>query len=168
MSEPLGLSDLIRVRIGHPTDESEIYEMACRLHAENGLFSICEEKVRAFFQKMLHQKDGIIGVIGEQGKIEAALCLQIGCDWYSDVLYLQEIFNYCKPEYRNSNNAKLLIEFAKACSLATQMPLMIGILSNQRTEAKIRLYQRRLGKSSGAFWLHGATTGSEENHVRGQ
>ena len=39
------------------------------------------------------------------------------------------------------------------------IPLLIGVLSNKRTEGKIRLYERQLGKPSGAFFLYGARTG---------
>lgn len=168
MTEANRLADLSRVRVGAPEDIDEIFEMSTILHAENGIFALDETKVRAFLKRMLAQEDGIIGVIGPPGAIEASLCLEIASQWYSSVKFLSEVWNFCLPKYRRSENAKVLIEFAKACSLATQLPLMIGILSNQRTEAKVRLYQRQLGASAGAFWLHGAQTGQGEAHVRGQ
>ena len=38
---------------------------------------------------------------------------------------------------------------------------MIGVLSNHRTEAKVRLYERQFGKPSGAFFLYNARTGTQ-------
>jgi hypothetical protein len=34
------------------------------------------------------------------------------------------------------------------------MPLTIGVLSNHRTEAKVRFYERFLGKAAGAYWIY--------------
>jgi hypothetical protein len=39
------------------------------------------------------------------------------------------------------------------------MPLLIGVLSNSRTEAKIRLYKRHFGEPAGAYFLYNARTG---------
>jgi hypothetical protein len=41
-----------------------------------------------------------------------------------------------------------------------EMPLLIGVLSNHRTEAKVRLYERQFGKPTGAFFLYNGSTGS--------
>ena len=41
------------------------------------------------------------------------------------------------------------------------IPLIIGVLSNQRTEAKIRLYERQFGAPAGAFFLYNVHTGHE-------
>ena len=39
------------------------------------------------------------------------------------------------------------------------MPLLIGVLSNHRTEGKVKLYERVFGKPAGAYWLVGGETG---------
>lgn len=149
-----------RVRLAKPEDEEEIFAICKSLHAENGIFPMSEPKVRERIRECLHQKGGIIGVIGKPGEIEALICLTIGCLWYTDAFSLDEHFNYVLPNHRKSENAKELIIFAKACAEQLRLPLMIGILSNERTEAKVRLYQRQLGAPSGAFFLVGATTGN--------
>jgi GNAT superfamily N-acetyltransferase len=79
--------------------------------------------------------------------------------WYTEDFHLEELYNFVHPDYRKSDNAKALIDFAKNTAEKINVPLMIGIISNHRTEQKIRLYQRRLGKPSGGYWLYNANTG---------
>ena len=52
-----------------------------------------------------------------------------------------------------------LCEFAKAAAEMLDMPLLIGVLSNERTEGKVKLYERIFGKPAGAYWLLNAETG---------
>lgn len=125
----------------------------CRLlYSENAIFKIDDDKVRNFLQRGINQHGATIGVIGCPDHIEGAIYLYIGEFWYSTERHLEEFFNYVRPEHRRSDHAKKLIEFAKNLSNAT-LPLVIGVLSNERTEAKVRLYERQLGKSAGAFFV---------------
>ena len=54
---------------------------------------------------------------------------------------------------RKSQHAKDLINFSKWVAEQFGMPLLMGILSNDRTEAKIRLYQRHI-HHCGALFIH--------------
>jgi hypothetical protein len=40
------------------------------------------------------------------------------------------------------------------------MPMTIGVLSNHRTEAKIRMYMRMFGGNAGVYFLYNAKTGN--------
>lgn len=125
----------------------------CRLlYSENAIFKIDDDKVRNFLRQGFNNEGALIGVIGEPDHIEGAIYLYIGEFWYSHEKHLEEFFNYVRPEHRKSKHAQKLIEFAKELSNAT-LPLVIGVLSNERTEAKVRLYERQLGKSCGAFFV---------------
>jgi hypothetical protein len=46
-----------------------------------------------------------------------------------------------------------------------KMPLVIGVISNIRTEAKIKLYERRLPKA-GAFFVYNREYARIDEHVR--
>lgn len=153
------IEEVPRVRLAKPEDEDEIFAICKLLHAENGLFPMDEEKVRARIRECTGQKGGIIGVIGRPGEVEAIICLVINQFWYSSEWSLDEQFAYVLPNHRRSSNAKELIIFAKACAEQLNLPLVIGVLSNERTEAKVRLYERQLGAPAGAFFLVGAKTG---------
>ena len=142
-----------QVRLAQPSEEDDLMEMCRMLHEENGLFPMSEERVRQVLKMAFERKGGILGVIGAPGKIEAMICMLISQIWYWDQWHLDELFSYCRPEYRKSNNAKLLIQFAKRCADETGMHLTIGVISDQRLEAKKRLYQRLLPEG-GAFFIY--------------
>ncbi len=151
-----------RVRLAKPEDEEEIFAICQRLHEENGLCALDPAKVLARIRECTGQRGGIIGVIGEPGSIEAIICLILNQMWYSEQWILDEQFAYVLPNHRRSANAKELIVFAKACAGELRLPLVIGVLSNERTEAKVRLYERQLGPSAGAFFLVGVQTGQHQ------
>ncbi len=48
----------------------------------------------------------------------------------------------------------LVLAWPKWTAKRLDMKLMIGVLSNERTAAKVRLYERVFGKPAGAFWLY--------------
>jgi hypothetical protein len=83
--------------------------------------------------------------------------------WYSDANVLEERAIFIHPEFRNAKGgrARRLCEFSKRAADTLEVPLMIGVLSNHRTEAKVRLYERQFGKPSGAFFLYNARTGTQ-------
>jgi GNAT superfamily N-acetyltransferase len=91
--------------------------------------------------------------------------LRIGQMWYSDTLVVEERAVFTHPEYRSAKGgrARKLCEFSKKVADDLGIPLIIGVLSNHRTEAKVRLYERQFGKPSGAFFLYGARTGAWMN-----
>lgn len=144
-----------RVRVATPDDETEVMDLCHALHEENGLFSMDDDRVRGTLRMAFDKKGGLLGVIGDPGQIEAMIYMLFAQFWYSTDWHLEELFSYCRPEYRKSNNARHLIDFAKKCSDEIGLPLMIGIVSNTRTEAKIELYKRQLKKPVGSFFLYG-------------
>lgn len=155
------------VRLAERAEEDAIFEAVVKLHSENGLFVLSERKVRATLQRAFDGQEGagdgktvptVIGVIGELGKIEASIGLEINQPSYSDEWQISELWNFVDPDYREAHGdqkgrAATLIDFAKGVSDKMHLPLIIGIVSNHRTEAKIRLYERQLEKA-GAFFCY--------------
>jgi GNAT superfamily N-acetyltransferase len=141
------------VRLAKPEDEEALMEL-CRInHAENGIFPLDEGLVRDTLHRAFNKQGAVWGVIGDSKLIEGAIYLSIDRAWYTRHPHLGEVSNFVHPDHRKSDHAKAMIEFAKACATPTA-PLMIGVLSNERTEAKVRLYERRLGKPIGAFFIY--------------
>jgi GNAT superfamily N-acetyltransferase len=156
----------IKVRVGTPEDLDEIMKIAMVAVEENGFLNPNPGKLAAEIWPALHQDHGIVGVIGEPGKlIEACVLLRIGQMLYSDTLVVEERAVFTHPEYRSAKGgrARKLCEFSKKVADDLGIPLIIGVLSNHRTEAKVRLYERQFGKPSGAFFLYGARTGAWMN-----
>lgn len=151
---------LPKVRLAKPADAQSLFEIGCSLHEENGLMPISKERCWQAVVRAINKDRMIAGVIGPVGKLEAAIILTIGQFWYTDYPHLEELAAYVLPAYRRSNRAKALVEFAKNSASELKVPLLIGIISNNRTEAKIRLYERQLGPRSGAFYLWNGKTGA--------
>lgn len=145
-----------RVRFAERVDFDQVMFLCRQLHEENGLFEMNEDCVRDVLMAHFDRQGGIIGVIGEPGCLEAAIVLRMSRMWYSGQTFLDELFSFVLPEFRRSDNAKELIEFAKSCAVDINVPLVIGIISNHRTKAKVKLYERKLGTPVGAFFVANA------------
>ena len=143
-----------RVRKAVPDDAPELMDICRELHAENGLFSMNEQRVSMMLQKAFRNEGALIGALGPTGAIEGAIFMLISQYWYTDDWCLEELFNYVRPQYRRSSNAKELIGFGKRCSDELGIPLVIGVISNERTKAKVGLYQRQLADPVGAYFVH--------------
>ena len=145
------------VRVAVPADRNEIVAMVKDHHAENKIvFPLDEDQVHNALNKHYNRTGGIVGVIGPTGSLEACCSLVFSDLWYSKSWHICELFNYVKPEYRNSNNADALMEFAKQCSLKIGLPLIAGVITRKQTAAKTRLYRRRYGSAAGAFFMYNA------------
>lgn len=142
------------VRIAIPSDEEALFHFLTKnLYQENGMFSLSEAKVRQAINNYCNQRDSLIGLIEDETGIVGCVGLYIASFWYTDEYHLDEIFNFVREDRRCSNYAKDLIDFAKWCNENMNLVLMMGILSTVRTEAKVRLYSRRL-QMIGAFFAN--------------
>jgi N-acetylglutamate synthase-like GNAT family acetyltransferase len=155
----------LHVRVAGPDDYEGIMDLARLLNKENSVFPMNEEKVATHVIPSLFRDGGIMGVIGKPNHIEGLVLLRIHTQWYSDGEFLEEMCVYVHPDYRaaKGGRARKLVEFAKKCSEELKLPLMIGVLSNSRTDAKIKLYERQFGNPAGTFFLYGVKTGELAN-----
>ena len=150
------------IRVGNLADLDLMMELALMACEENGFVNPNPVKLLEQIYSALAQDHGLIGIIGKPGeKIEGAVLLRVSKMWYSDQDVLEEKAIFIHPDYRHAKGgrARRLVEFSKEASDFLKVPLIIGVLSNHRTEAKVRLYERQFGKASGAFFLYNAQTG---------
>lgn len=155
--------DNLVIRVATPDDVHDIMELALLACEENGFVNPNPQKLLAEIYPALCQDRGVCGVISAPGgKPEGVILLRVGEMWYSDQKVLEEKAIFIHPEFRNAKGgrARKLCEFSKHVSDTLAIPLIIGVLSNSRTEAKVRMYERQFGKPAGAFFLYGAKTGS--------
>jgi GNAT superfamily N-acetyltransferase len=139
------------------SDLPEFMRLFKIMHAENGLFDYDEDCVLEAFNRVVKNKEGVIGVIkGPLGDVRAMLYLLLTRYWYTKQLHIEEIHNFVDPQWRKTNYADALLRYAIHCQQQLGIPLVIGVLTGSRMEAKVRLYRRRLGMPSGAFFVHGA------------
>lgn len=150
------------VRKAIAADGPEIWRLFLMGHRENGLFELAPDKVDYYLNRALHPDAialsdggprGQIGVIGTPGKLEAIVFMILGAFWYSHDIHLEELLVYVDPEYRQSEHAKACISWMKSTADDLGVKLLTGIISKERTSAKIRLYDRFLPRI-GAFYLY--------------
>jgi len=159
------------VRIDQPSDEDEIMQLFTLMHSEGGLMPLDEMEARSMLHRVFNRQGGILGVIGEPGHIKAMIYLLISKFWYTKHFHLEELFNFVRPDCRlDGESAKerygtKLIQFAKKCSDEIGLPLTIGVLTNIRMEAKVRMYQRELGVPAGAWFVHFPNGTSWQNQL---
>ena len=162
-----------KVRLGTPADEAAMLKLALAAWEENGIKDVNPEKMLAMIKPALYLWQGLVGIIGEPNqKIEGAVLLRMSQMWYSDAWMLEEKAIFVDPEFRKSQggrksstklHASTLCDFSKKVADELNIPLIIGVLSNHRTESKIRLYERSFGPPAGAFFLYNVQTGLAEH-----
>lgn len=152
------------VRTATLEDHQEIWRLFLQAHNENGIFKLSPAKVEFFIQRalqphLIHPQDlgprGMIGVIGPRDRLEAICFVIIGSFWYSEDHHIEELLVYVDPEYRETGHAKTIIAWMKRTSDDIGIPVLSGIMSTHRTEAKVRLYKRQMPQI-GAFFLYPA------------
>jgi GNAT superfamily N-acetyltransferase len=150
------------VRKATPDDYGECWRLLMESHEENGLFTVSHRKVAWLVNRIIWPEHipfgdtgtrGILGVIGSNKHLEGFLLLTIGSFWYSDDWHIEEYSVYVHPDHRRSGHAQAFLQWMKLQVELQQLPLLTGILSTHRTEAKCRLYQRTLPKIGEFFFL---------------
>ena len=156
---------LVRVRIGTPADVHDVMAVAIMACEENSFATANPIKLLADIWPALNLDHGAVGIIGELGEqIEGVVLLRVGHIWYSDDALLEERAVFVHPQFRQAKGGRAarLCEFSKRMADELGLPLTIGVLSNDRTKAKVRMYSRIMGEPSGAYWLYGVKTGGHD------
>lgn len=157
------------VRIAGIKDYQECFRLFLQAHKENGLFLLAPDKIQYYLNRFLMPGEippedpgirGIIGVIGPEGAVEALCGLCISELWYTHEKHLADFLTFVDPECRSSDHAKTLVTWMKKQSDIIGLPLISGIVSNVRTEAKCRMFKRLMPKAGEYFFYNGVTAGS--------
>jgi hypothetical protein len=142
------------VRLATQSDRPALRQMCVMLHEENGMFPLNLDKLDRALDRYFNRDGAVIGVIGQDGEPVASIYLGITQFFYTDAWTLMEEWAFVMPEHRRTTYAQDLITYAKSVSDGMKMPLITGILSSKRTEAKVRLYDRMMERVGGYF-MHG-------------
>jgi hypothetical protein len=143
------------IRIANPGEDDSIFSILSDFHAENGVFSLCERKVRERIAQGLAAKgDAVILVIDGNDEIAASVGLGMGEAWYTEEWSINEYWFYVRPAYRHSHFDQDLVNTIQALSDRWKLAGTVGVTSTHRTEAKMRLFARRM-KMIGGLFAHG-------------
>jgi hypothetical protein len=145
------------VRCARPTDENSMMDFLRLMHEENGMFPMDNDKVRGILRRGIQRDRAIVGIIRGDKGIEASVGLYVGVFWYAPdtTPHIEDLWTFVREDCRRTSHAKDLLAFSKWASSYLGFPLLMGILSNDRTAAKVRLYERQLGRAAGALFVIG-------------
>lgn len=146
------------VRFGRVEDTEEIMRLMHAAFKEQPIFPLNERKMREAIRSCtaenLNDRRGMVAVIDGEKGIEGYLIAVFATYWYTDATHLEELSNFVHPDHRKGkHHARQLMDFAKWFAEFCDVPLLMGILSTQRLEPKIRMYQRHV-KMCGAVFVH--------------
>lgn len=135
------------------TDAPALLALLRLMHAEMGMAPFDEPRVRQIIWRGVTQQEAVVGVIRGKGsrRIEGSIGLFTDRLWYSARDHLADFWNFVDEPHRKSTHAKNLIEFAKWAALTIDRPLVMSMVANDRTAAKLRLYERQLPKGGAIF-----------------
>jgi hypothetical protein len=155
----------LKVWVGKPEDIDVMMELATLACDENGFVDPDPVRLLNELWPALNREKGIVGMVGIPGeKPQGAILLRIGQIWYSNQEILEERAVFIHPDFRSTKGgrARKLCDFSKRVADELGLPLTIGVLSNQRTSGKIRMYERIFGAPAGAYFLYGTRTGAAQ------
>lgn len=150
------------IRLAAPSDEAEVLHLLKLMWQESGWRPLDIDAARETFALAFDRKGASLWVIGAPGHIRAMTFLKLARSWYTREYHIEELFCWVHPEHRASDYHKILIEKAKLVSdeistlMGHKVPLLMGVLTNRKMEAKVRLYRRFFGIPVGAFFVHNA------------
>lgn len=151
------------VTLATPADFDEMFDFILHGYRESAIYSLAPHKVGAWLLMALSRDHAMVGIIRGPKGIEAAIALYLATFWYTEDVFLEEVFNFVKPEYRRTKHWMRLIDFAKWSAEGLRVPLHMGILTTSRLAGKERLYKRKLTKV-GASFIHGIPWVEESLH----
>jgi hypothetical protein len=157
-----GRLDDLPLRIGTTRDVHEVMDLALKGWRQNGFVRPDPRRVLEECWPALTGDGGMIGMLGKPGEpLAGAILIRRSKLWYSGTGYLDEKALFVDQAHRAARGgaAARLCEFGKLAAERMSLPLSIGVLANERTEAKVRLYRRQFGEPVGAYFLWGARTG---------
>lgn len=150
----------LSIRLANPADLTEVMKLAVTACEENGFLNASQALLAKEIWPALNQDHGLCPVISSEpnGPIEGLALLRVGAMWYSEQTVVEEKCVFIYPQFRaaKGGRARKLCEYSKHVADTLKLPLLIGILSNTRTEGKVRMYKRIFGEPAGAFFLYGA------------
>jgi GNAT superfamily N-acetyltransferase len=136
------------------SDLDDVIAVARELGQENSAYAVNDDVAIPMIRGVL-AGDGLVGVIRDKDKcITGTIMLRISHHWSSAKPFLDEFWVYVRPEYRKSNMARQLIQFAKHQADKLNLLLRIGIISKIELSRKLALYERLLGSPATAHFSY--------------
>jgi len=141
-------------------DEEGVFDLLMNLAEENAMFDVDDECVYETIRMATERRGGIIGIIKDGGKPVASIGLFLDRMWYTKDWYVAEYWNYVHPDYRRKPYFSNLVNFSKWVNENMGIFLNMGVMSMERTDAKVKVLGRKLNYI-GALFMNGIPQGKE-------
>lgn len=142
----------IEIRLATLDDAKELFTMLVQIQDEFPVKSINPGKAYNMVRTVI--KEGVVFLAIIDGEIVGSLGLMAAPWWFSDEIFLRDFWTVVKKARRNTRAITLLFEAAMAFSDETNVPLVLGLFSDQKRRLKSRLYRQRF-KPIGEFFTYG-------------
>lgn len=155
------------VRIATQSDESRLFALLHRLHAEcpnPGNLKVSDDRVWQYVNSCCRGQGGIAGVVdGSNGDLIASIGIFPVNPWWTDEWHLSQHWMYVDPEYRYGGKLhKSLLKFARwhrddmAQRLGYRMGFENSFLTKGNILPRLRLWRQNAGRPIGVlFWDEG-------------
>lgn len=142
------------IRLAEIEDLPSLMDLTKLAAEEDAQHPYDPDKVFNVIRRHYDKTGGLVAVAGPKGEpIKGYLIMIVDEIWYSPDFQLLELSLFVDPQHRKSTLAKQLMAFSKEASEGLRLDLTIGVLSNERTEPKVRLYKRQF-KTAGAYFIY--------------
>ena len=138
------------IRLATSDDVEGIMALCWQAHAERNERSGSDRKAREMIANCL-AGNGAIGLIEIAGDYRALCGLVISSPWCSEDRELYDWLVYVRPDCRHLRYLSPLLKFAKETSIRLGLPLWMGWIGDERSEAKSKAYTRHFSHY-GAFY----------------
>lgn len=150
----MDFADCPDIRLAEVEDIPSLMALTRLAADEDAQHTYDPDKVFNVVRRHFEKTGGLVAVVGPKGEpIRGYLIMIIDEIWYSPDYQLLELSLFVDPAHRKSTFAKQLMAFSKQASDGLNLDLTIGVLSNERTAAKVRLYQRQFNQV-GAYFMY--------------
>lgn len=150
----MDFADCPDIRLAEIEDIPSLMALTRLAAEEDAQHEYDPDKVFNVVRRHYEKTGGLVAVVGPKGEpIRGYLIMIIDEIWYSPDYQLLELSLFVDPKHRKSTYAKQLMAFSKQASDGLMLDLTIGVLSNERTAAKVRLYQRQFNQV-GAYFMY--------------
>lgn len=149
--------EAVPLRFATREDVPAVLALLRALHAETPHAPLSEARLAETVRQVLHR--GAIWLTLADGVPVGTCGLIVEAPWFSDALWVRDVWLFVSPEHRRTPHARALIRCAKRYAAAFPAPLQMEVAggpalgSAGRVAAKMRLYRRELGEPTGATWV---------------
>lgn len=157
MTDPV---DIVPIRFGRAEDLPLLLALLRMLHAETPHAPLSQLRLVDFAAGVL--ADGaVVFSLDRDGAAVGTCGLLLQRPWFSDVLWLRDVWLFVHPAHRRTPHARALLRAARRYAERLGRPLVMEVAGgaagggSRRVAAKLRLYRRELGEPTGATWVIG-------------